>query len=306
MHPTPIRTAAHLDRSSRRGVTLIEIIAVIGIIVILAAILVPALAVARGNAIWGQSQSNLRQTFILMQGYVTDNREYIVPAAFDYTNNPSPGRARSAPPAGAVPPIGGDHGRTLTYGPWSDILWTLNDSPPLIMNLPVLAGPNGHWNYKYDSPDRFVFQERPGFSTIFRSAAELTTAPGGEEATPFGDGARLEEVGQPGYFAANSFFDARPTTAEPYGVWWTMPQIKRPAQTTYLVDSTHGEIIPGGTAANADIGYGSEDNSEPGQVDFRYVGDVALMLMLDGHVESRDKWADWRDLEGIRLIDQNR
>ena len=85
-----------------------------------------------------------------------------------------------------------------------------------------------------------------------------------------------------------------------------MPQIKRPAQTTYLVDSTHGEIIPGGTAANADIGYGSEDNGEPGQVDFRYVGDVALMLMLDGHVESRDKWADWRDLEGIRLIDQNR
>ena len=276
--------------------TVVEIIAVIGIIVILLAILLPALGVATGNAEWAKSQSNMKQIFQLMQEYSNDNRETIVPAAFDYSGSSYPGKPRSAQPAGAAPPLVSVNGSRVHYGTWSDICWTYGEfGVPLSGN----TGSSGDWNYLYDSPDRAYFQ-KGNLDTIFRSSVQMEKTPGGTDALPFGDGAQLSEIGDNGYFAANLLFDARPGPENVYGDWRTTAEVRRNDRTVYLVDSFHGEVI----APTAE-GFGSpEDPVSPieGQVDFRYVGDTALMLFMDGHIQTEGKWEVFDDLKDLRGI----
>jgi prepilin-type N-terminal cleavage/methylation domain-containing protein len=49
------------QRTNHRGFTIVEMLAVIGVIAVLLAILLPAIGAARRSALWGTSQSNLRQ-----------------------------------------------------------------------------------------------------------------------------------------------------------------------------------------------------------------------------------------------------
>jgi type II secretory pathway pseudopilin PulG len=282
--------------------TIVEIIAVVGIIVVLLAILLPALSVASGNARWATSQSNMKQIFQLMQEYTTDNRETIVPAAFDYSGNSYPGNPRSAQPPTATPPLQSENGMRLNYGTWSDILWTYG-------KFGVPTGVSGGtldatWSYLYDSPDRIYFEKTPGYSTIFRSSVRMQQAAGGTDALPFGTGSQMGEVGDNGYFAANLLFDARPDSSENlYGDWRTSAEIRRPGKTVYLVDSYHGEVI-----APTPEGFGSpadpSGNAFEGQIDFRYPGETSLMLFMDGHVGTEGRWElfdDLKDLRGIQV-----
>ena len=39
-----------------------------------------------------------------------------------------------------------------------------------------------------------------------------------------------------------------------------------------------------------------------GEVDFRYTGDVCIMLFMDGHVTTEAKWTDLNELERGRQI----
>lgn len=278
-------------RPRRAGLTIVEIIAVVGIIAVLVAILVPALAAARGNAAWATSQSNLRQVWTLAQGYITDNRETLLPSQFDYSAARVKGSVRSVGPGpDDFPPIG-----LPNRGTWADILWTAAGLGPVKLSSPIEEGST--YDYRHDSPDRFAYSFSGGdLDSVLRSAVpmkrpfglELAEGTSGLEATPYGIGPGELELNQPGYFAMNDFFDARPGT----GRWWTPTQIRQPAESVYIVDSRAGETI----APVADAWKGSDQTKC--QVDFRYPGSTCIMLFVDGHVDTQAKWKTIEELQG--------
>jgi type II secretory pathway pseudopilin PulG len=307
-HAVSPRTKVRTSR--QRGMTMVEIIAVVGIIVLLLGILLPALNIGAANARWASSQSNMRQVFQLMQEYTNDNRETIVPAAFDYSQNSYPGKVRSIDPPGSQMPLN-ELGTRAGYGTWSDLLWTYAKfgPPPSVGGLNTGSGQP--YSYTFDSPDR-VYYDNEGYprNDIFRSAVGMTRVPGGSEALPYGTGAQRSEISDPGYFAANLLFDARPETdpqgdyVNEFGEWRTSADVRRPGQTVYLVDSWYGEVIEPTAVGfgNPEPSFGDGGESTEGQVDFRYPGNACLMLFMDGHIDTEEQWDAFSDLKDIRNI----
>jgi prepilin-type N-terminal cleavage/methylation domain-containing protein/prepilin-type processing-associated H-X9-DG protein len=294
---TELNLSMH-QRPKHRGFTIVEMLAVIGVIVVLLAILVPTISSARRSALWGTSQSNLKQVGQLLMLYVQENRDAIAPTAFDYSTSLAPGKVRTASPAGVVPPTG-----PLSVGTWTDILWTTGKLGPTL-NVAATASA---WDYRFDSPDAALYASGWSGSDPFRSAEQLKKPAGGNGATPFGTGAPATELGDPGYFGGNPFFDARPpTTARPYsGFYYTLGQMKRPEASMYCVDSNLGELLE----VNDPTLNPNNPNLNLVGVEWRYVGDKCLMLFLDGHVETYDKWGDLRELEqefGVRVFGLDR
>ncbi|MSR41776.1 MAG: type II secretion system protein [Phycisphaerales bacterium] len=269
--------------SNPRAMTLVEILAVVGIIALLLGVLLPGVQAARRNAIWAKSQANMKQLGQFIQLYSTENREVLPPSAFDYRLAPNRGKVRTPSPAGVGPLVGLE-----SVGSWADILWTVQKQGPIPM---VSAGVTYEW--RFDSPDRAFYDVDPGYArNIFRSDEDMVVVPAGTEATPFGTGATIDEVGHPGYFAANPFFSQLGAVAanQTYR-WYSTHEIKRPAQSMYLVDSTAGEL------ATLDNTSSSVDNWNLVDCAYPYPGDVALMLLLDLHTESVTKWGNLRELE---------
>ncbi len=280
------------SHAHHRGISLVEILTVIGVIAVLIAILLPGLAAARKNAIMAKSQNNMRQIATFMTVYSQANRETIVPAAFDYSAQlPDPRvRVRTASPtqpAPVLPPIGAPG-----VGTWSDILWTENKIGPI-----VDPDSPANYNYGFDSPDRVFYEKDADYDqNPFRSAARNTKTSDGNEAVPFGTGSASTEMGHPGYFAANEFFDVRPAdgTHPNRGKWWVNGQILRPSQSVYLIDSFAGEVTQT---------TGTDVNSFTwADTDYRYVGDKCLMLFMDAHVTAEDGFDNLRELEEARQI----
>ncbi|MEE2895785.1 MAG: hypothetical protein VX726_08600 [Planctomycetota bacterium] len=291
------------DGPARRGLTITEILAVIGIIIVLLAILLPGLSTVRRTGQQATSENNLKQVFTVMKSYMTDNREFIPPSSFDYRDEELfsfPGTVRTNSPRNAAPnmaPVEGgrfEPGSPQHVGSWADILWTFSDQDPIL----DVAGPNTlggtEYNYRYDSPDRWVYRSVPEYKTMFRSTAENTRAVDGTAATPFGSGTVAEEKGQPGYFAANDWFSVGPDG----GRWFTNQQIRFPDRSVYLVDSYAGETI-----APTIRGWGG--GGFQGQVDFRYVGDNALLMTLDGGIRTESTFSTIDDIieRGYRIHD---
>jgi len=274
-------------RTSHRGFTLVEMLAVVGVIAVLQAILLPAINIARRNAVWGTSQANLRQIGQLIALYAGDNRESIPATAFDYSASAAPGKPRSASPPGVNPPLG-----PLNVGSWADLLWTSGKFGPVVN----VAGSASGWDYRFDSPDAALYASGWDGVNPFRSAEVIREVPpGGTGATPFGTGATSEELGDPGYFGGNPFFDARP--ADPTRPWagryWTMGEIKSPATSMYLMDSNIGELL---TVNDPTLNVDNPNLQLTG-VDWRYPGGVTNCLFLDGRVDSFSEWDTLKELE---------
>lgn len=281
---TSCRTASRSARSSRDAFTITELLVVIGIIALLAGLLFVALSAATKTSEMADSMNRMRQISTYMVSYSTDNRETVLPSRFDYSGANYGGKVRS------VQPITGEIGQ----GSWADILWTQHDDlrPAIVTKEDSTLRP-----YRTDSPDAFFYEAFPDFDNLLRSAtANTRQAPEGDMVpTPHGDGAR--EIGEPGYFAANDFFDA--TQA-----WWSTGQVKAPERSMYLVDSFYGETI----APTPEAFFVSPALDSTQQVDFRYTG-LCLMLFLDGHVSPEADWLDIDDLEEnrgikVRALDQ--
>ena len=271
----------------RRGFTITELLVVIGLIVLLIGILLPALAAVKSSGLMTKSMANMRQIATWMRLYSSDNREFIVPSQFDYNDNSYPGKVRSSITAGR----GVEH-----EGTWSDILWTVYEVARFPEAQVPPPGGSGH-EYRFDSPDIELYDIVGGdLPNPFRSAAQNTDQIlGGKGPTPFGTGA--QERGRPGYFAANNFFDANPNNTDTFNGWFTNAQIKVPEQSMYLVDSFYGEIIQDEP--------GPFDRVPPAlvgpltiEVDFRYAGETCLMLFLDGHVGPQGIWKNLDELQG--------
>jgi prepilin-type N-terminal cleavage/methylation domain-containing protein/prepilin-type processing-associated H-X9-DG protein len=79
VHPIPIHREATVSRR-RQGFTLIEMLVVIGIIAVLAAILFPVFSAARKSARRAACVSNLRQLVQAQKMYSDDNDRGLIPA----------------------------------------------------------------------------------------------------------------------------------------------------------------------------------------------------------------------------------
>ena len=277
-----------------RGMTIVEMLAVVGVLAVLLAVLLPALSLARRNALWGTSQANLRQVGQLLILYAGDNRDAVVPTAFDYRGLPSPGKPRSSSPPGLTPPVG-----ELNVGTWTDILWTTGNFGPVASTKEDTS--TAQWDYRFDSPDAALYATGWDGTNPFRAAEVLDKPTEGSAPTPFGTGTTLEEKGDPGYFAGNPFFDASPSSTYT-GKFWTLGQIKRPEASMYCADSSIGELFgfteptisPNNTTANL------------AGVEWRYSGKNVLMLFLDGHVDTVSEFGSLYELEkdlGVRVLD---
>ncbi len=294
-----------------RGFTLVEAMVVVAIIAALVGLLLPALGILRRNAQLATSQSNMRTIGALITAYSLDNKDHVLPSQFDYRNadgTARPGSVRTASPAGTNPPVG-----QLGRGTWTDILWTVGKFGPLVPSLSEQS-PSPDWDYRYDSPDYYAYLAEGTVSVNpFRSQAELQRAmptDGASEALPFGQGASIREQGQPGYFAANDFFNS---IAAEGGRWYTNSMIRLPASSLYAIDSRAGEVIrpPVSTGMNQWEAESlrrwtpvdSADPSAPKQyceVEFRYVGELCCVLYLDSHVGTLSKWSNFAELSTTR------
>jgi prepilin-type N-terminal cleavage/methylation domain-containing protein len=308
-------------RAGRPGFTLVEAMVTIAIIAALVGVLLPALSILRRNGLLATSQSNMRTIGALMTAYSLDNKDHVVPSQFDYRNADGtvrPGAVRTASPAGSSPPIG-PAGR----GTWSDILWTVGKFGPL-QPTESDRSPSPMWDYRFDSPDTYAYLVEGTVSkNTFRSEVELQRAmptDTASEALPFGPGASIREQGQPGYFAANDFFNS--IGGSEGGRWYTNAMVRMPSQSLYLVDSRAGETIDPPLGWNeitrdwADAeskkrwapirnNVAPDDPDHPRQrceVEFRYVGDLCLILYLDAHVGTMAKWADPKELPNERQV----
>lgn len=293
-------------RHRRLGFSLTELLVVLALIAVLLGLLFPALVGVKSTGLMTTSMSNLRQIGTWMRMYSQDNREFIVPSRFDYAEASYAGKVRAPlDPSGApVDPVVGERNE----GTWADILWTVFEGGVF---PDATKDRNIRHDYRYDSPDGALYELLgDDIPNPLRSAVKIKTYPdfkGRDESNcdpdDVGDvggvGPKIGDrwdaaVGHPGFFAANNFFDAANPGQNGPG-WVLTGQIKSPERSMYLVDSLIGETIDPVDAPFDSAGPCLE-------VDFRYPGDVCLMLFLDGHAQTVSKFPDLVELQGKRQI----
>ncbi|MEE8147832.1 MAG: hypothetical protein V3T24_09530 [Longimicrobiales bacterium] len=84
----PSRT---IHGGARGGFTLTEVLIVVGLLIVLVGLLLPALGGVWSTGQMTQSMNNLRQIGGWMQQYSVDHNDFIVPSRFDHRNDPYKG-----------------------------------------------------------------------------------------------------------------------------------------------------------------------------------------------------------------------
>jgi type II secretory pathway pseudopilin PulG len=291
-----------------RAFTLTELLVVIAVIIVLLGLLTPALTGVWKSGQLTKSSSSLRQIALWMQAYSSDNRDFIVPAYFDYSDGQGTGIGGSGSGPSTKVRKGTPRVGEPYVGTWTDILWTQYAT----LDIPDVDADGGSLqSYRFDSPDHHVYDSIANYVNPFRSSAKNTrntqgvTAP--SDPVPFGEGAT--EQGLPGYFAANMSFDSTGIAHEGY---LANGEIRAPARVLYLVDSFVGETIgprPDGSSSFEEAfliepttEFSQDGGPNPNvEVDFRY-GDLCLMLFLDGHVGQQSPWTTLRNLQQDREV----
>jgi prepilin-type N-terminal cleavage/methylation domain-containing protein/prepilin-type processing-associated H-X9-DG protein len=297
-----------------RGFTIPELLIVVGVIALLIAVLVPALSGALRTGDMAKAMNNMKQINTWMNLYSTENRDYVLPSEFNYTDPADPNDPFGGFPIKVRSDADLPNGQ-LYKGTWTDILWTYNELGSQPLSYPTsAANPD---MYLYDSPDKAVYDYMPNFETPFRSPASNTrdhpdAIAGDGIPKPFGDGAL--EASLPGFFAANNFFSANRDTppynpgdppAPTIGRWYVTSQITAPTRSMYLVDSLRGEtIVPWPEPFDNEADVNGDSIPDHLEVDFRYNG-VCLMLFLDGHVAPQEPWRELYELQTHRRIKIN-
>ena len=294
VHGEPRRT---IHGGARGGFTLTEVLIVVGLLIVLVGLLLPALGGVWSTGQMTQSMSNLRQIGGWMQQYSVDHNDFIVPSRFDHRNDPYKGKVRSRL-EDQYDGLGNPPGVAWT-GTWADVLHTVFE----VGAWPVVQDQFG---YQFVAPDRRLYDliGRDAIQNPFRSTADngrnWSNRAGDEPPIPYGNGA--QQTGYPGFFAANDFFNAGWQDAPPEEIRRvTNGQIRAPNRSMYLVDSYIGLTIDD-SAAPFDSADGNGDGHPDWEVDFRYGGDVCLMLFLDGHAGQYTHWKDLVELEGSRRV----
>ena len=302
------KTARHY-----RGFTIPEVLIVVGVIALLIAVLVPALSGALRTGDMAKAMNNMKQINTWMNLYSTENRDYVLPSQFDYSDPNNPNQ-----PFGGFPVKVRSHtglGALQYKGTWTDILWTYNElgnQPLSYEGMPTPPPPDT--TFLYDSPDKRVYDYMPNFETPLRSPASNTRDHPNANGTPTPFGPGAYEASLPGFFAANNFFSAQPglppyTVGDPpapaIGRWYVTSQITAPTRSMYLVDSLAGEtIVPWPDPFDNETDDNGDSIPDHLEVDFRYNG-VCLMLFLDGHVAPQEPWRELYELQNNRRIKIN-
>ncbi len=278
-----------MRKTENRAFTIIEILVVVAIIAILASFLMVALTGSTDAAKTAKVNVKLKEISQWMSLWSGERDNRILPSQFDYNDEFASGTSisyRRDEHAEDDNP-NDEFTRSQYQGTWADIIWTDNQLYQAY-GLDDREEDGDHLLWESDSPDNDIYEVYDSFEHPFRSTFENT---------------RGEELGLPGYFAANDFFDSRSDndsdgeTSSNVDRYYTYAMMNAPSRSVYLVDSILGETIgdeeePWDVRINDGTGpIASDDFATTGEVDFRYSGDC-LMLMLDGSMLRVGAWSE--------------
>ena len=287
----------------KRGFTIVEILVVISIIALLAALMLVVINNVRGAADTAKTTVKLKQITEWMQIWSGTNDDRVLPSQFDHTDEEEAGANVVARLDEHVQDdnLFDDFTRGQYQGTWADVLW-VDNTMHQVFGLNDMEEDESHLLWSTNAPDNDIYDTKESFDHPFRSTLENSRGP---------------YKGLPGFFAANDFFDSRsdedvdgdtPSTVDRY---YTYAMIHSPARSVYLVDSVAGETIgdePAPWLYDFDVDPTGQvvepDAITQGEVDYRY-GGACMLLLLDGSTARRAPWPERgpTDLDDPKAID---
>ncbi|MDA3960783.1 MAG: prepilin-type N-terminal cleavage/methylation domain-containing protein [Planctomycetota bacterium] len=283
-----------LQSEPRRGFTLIELLVVISIIAILAALLIPAISMARESARGAQCQNNMRQQGMLFEYYATETEGLYPPATME---------ASSRHPW-LPKPVPGAHGWT-SHGEWWHT-WTYYFEPYLA------TGAKNKWRRGSITYSNNIFacpshplpmQKQIGYDRDWALFAHYgmnsTVCTNHSNAGWPGWGVGIDGVYENTRYAARfkasktiqvaehwgNHFDKHAWTNDKVATWakWTdPPNVSHPVSGI----STWAKV-PAGFSPTQEDGSGGRNIGQALRISHR---NKANFLFMDGHVELLDPW----------------